>query len=215
MIKYFYFVDVFFNDRLREKVSEYKEKFYLKCKCMRQSFYVSIQHKVSPTIFNINESRGKNMKPFMKYPGGKAKELPLIQTKLPKNIDRYFEPFVGGGSVFFSLNITESYINDFSFDLINLYTLIKDRNKELCYFLIKFDKIWHSLDKRDLSKDDLKKLYFFDMSDYYNFYESSINRKKNVISRLKESGKVIDDNNVRDIYTTARKTEITFFFRFF
>lgn len=39
------------------------------------------------------------MKPFMKYPGGKAKELPLILKNIPCKINRYFEPFVGGGEL--------------------------------------------------------------------------------------------------------------------
>ena len=51
------------------------------------------------------------MKPFMKYPGGKTKEVPLVRTYMPLNIERYFEPFVGGGSVYFDLNIHPSFIN--------------------------------------------------------------------------------------------------------
>ena len=45
------------------------------------------------------------MKTFIKYPGGKSKELPLVEKYLPKDVDRYFEPFVGGGAVYFGLEI--------------------------------------------------------------------------------------------------------------
>ena len=45
------------------------------------------------------------MKTFIKYPGGKAKELDVINEHKPNNIQRYFEPFVGGGSVFFDIDI--------------------------------------------------------------------------------------------------------------
>ena len=39
--------------------------------------------------------------PLLKYPGGKDKELKYILPNMPDNIDRFFEPFVGGGAVYF------------------------------------------------------------------------------------------------------------------
>ena len=58
------------------------------------------------------------MKPFIKYPGGKLKEFSLVERFKPNNIKRYFEPFVGGGSIYFNINISNSFINDKSEDLI-------------------------------------------------------------------------------------------------
>ena len=46
------------------------------------------------------------MKPFIKYPGGKLKEFSLVEKFKPTNIKRYFEPFVGGGSIYFNINIS-------------------------------------------------------------------------------------------------------------
>ena len=65
------------------------------------------------------------MNPIIKWAGGKEKELPYIKENLPSNINRYIEPFVGGGAVYFNLNIKESIINDKSEELINLYRCIK------------------------------------------------------------------------------------------
>jgi DNA adenine methylase len=42
-------------------------------------------------------------KPFLKFCGGKAAILPEILPRLPKKIKTYYEPFVGGGAVFFAL----------------------------------------------------------------------------------------------------------------
>ena len=39
-------------------------------------------------------------KPFVKWAGGKEKELAVITPNLPEKINNYFEPFVGGGAVF-------------------------------------------------------------------------------------------------------------------
>ena len=64
------------------------------------------------------------MKPFIKWAGGKEKELPIILENLPKKFERYIEPFVGGGAVYFALNKPNSIINDKSDELINLYNFI-------------------------------------------------------------------------------------------
>ena len=37
----------------------------------------------------------ERLKPFIKWAGGKEKELPIILNNLPSNFDRYIEPFVG------------------------------------------------------------------------------------------------------------------------
>ena len=81
------------------------------------------------------------MKTFIKWAGGKEKELPFILSKLPKKFDRYIEPFVGGGAVYFAINSKKSYINDKSCELMDLYKFIKEGNKE---FLDKLNKIYHN-----------------------------------------------------------------------
>ena len=39
--------------------------------------------------------------PFVKWAGGKRQLLSQIQERMPENYNHYFEPFVGGGAVFF------------------------------------------------------------------------------------------------------------------
>jgi DNA adenine methylase len=71
------------------------------------------------------------VKPFVKWPGGKTTELEIIHQYLPKKINNYIEPFLGGGACFFSLHKTlynQAFVNDFSTELISLYRLIKEKN---------------------------------------------------------------------------------------
>lgn len=66
------------------------------------------------------------MKPLIKYPGGKDKELKIIRPNIPRHINNYYEPFVGGGAVLWSLNLGNyKYINDISQDLINFYICVQ------------------------------------------------------------------------------------------
>ena len=50
----------------------------------------------------------QNRKTFIKWAGGKEKELPIILKNLPKNFNRYVEPFVGGGAVYLNINCENS-----------------------------------------------------------------------------------------------------------
>ena len=74
---------------------------------------------------NVLENR---LEPLMKYPGGKEKELVHIIPALPKRFDNYYEPFVGGGAVFFSIKAGKYFINDKSDELISLYEMVKTQN---------------------------------------------------------------------------------------
>lgn len=45
------------------------------------------------------------VKPFVKWAGGKRQLLPEIKRYLPSKIKDYYEPFVGGGAVFWIYNV--------------------------------------------------------------------------------------------------------------
>lgn len=85
--------------------------------------------------------RQNKLSPLLKYPGGKEKELGYILPNLPENAQKYYEPFVGSGAVYFSLESEQYFINDKSEELIDLYTLIKNKNTE---FIEKIDAINHN-----------------------------------------------------------------------
>lgn len=99
-------------------------------------------------------------KSFIKWAGGKEKELPIILNNLPKKYDRYIEPFVGGGSVYLNINCSESIINDKSDELILLYNFIKDNNKKFIKYLKEINKNWVLIEKIvENNKKDLLKIY--------------------------------------------------------
>src|SRR5690349_8696470 len=63
------------------------------------------------------------LSPLIKWAGGKERELKHILPRVPP-FQRYYEPFVGGGAVFFALRPPESAINDRSLELITLYRMV-------------------------------------------------------------------------------------------
>lgn len=65
-------------------------------------------------------------RPFVKWAGGKRQLLPEIWKYVPKSFGRYFEPFVGGGAVFFELQPGDSVLSDSNERLIKTYRAIRD-----------------------------------------------------------------------------------------
>lgn len=99
--------------------------------------------------------------PLIKYPGGKEKELKYIIPNLPKKIGNYYEPFVGGGAVYFSIKANQYFINDKSEELIFLYKMIKEQNSEFFEKLNDIDYNWKIISKIVNShSDELINLYF-------------------------------------------------------
>lgn len=85
-----------------------------------------------------SSNAASGLKQIVIWPGGKKNELKTIIDNLP-SYDRFFEPFVGGGSVFMGINAREHYINDFSTSLISLYKNIATSNEQFHHYLAAID----------------------------------------------------------------------------
>lgn len=98
-------------------------------------------------------------KPFVKWVGGKSQLLNEIREKYPSNIDKYCEPFVGGGAVLFDVLNTfqpeQVLINDINSELINTYIQIKDHCDDLIFQL---EDIQNLYKKQTLEEN--KKLFY-------------------------------------------------------
>jgi DNA adenine methylase len=80
-------------------------------------------------------------KPFLKWAGGKKQLIADIENMLPEKIkkkgviDQYFEPFIGGGAIFFYLasnyEIKEAFLYDINKELILTYNAVKNDPEKL------------------------------------------------------------------------------------
>ncbi len=90
-----------------------------------------------------------NLKPFIKWAGGKRALLPELLRLMPKSFNDYFEPFIGGGALFFELtrlgmlNGKKAYLFDANDELINTYQTVKKHPKKLLKQLKEF-QVKHS-----------------------------------------------------------------------
>ena len=99
------------------------------------------------------------MKPLLKWPGGKARELEQL-TGLVPDFDRYIEPFFGGGALFFALQPKSSAINDISRDLMEFYHLVRTQNPEFRQCLNSYAESFQGLQNfAHCHEDDLLDLF--------------------------------------------------------
>jgi DNA adenine methylase Dam len=115
--------------------------------------------------------------PFLKWAGGKTQLLPKISKAVPQSYIRYFEPFLGGGAVFFymiSNNIlrSEAHLIDSNKELINTYNVIKSNVEELIMILSKYQE--------EYNKSPVKSYY--DLRDKFDRHSTSIEKAARTIA---------------------------------
>lgn len=157
--------------------------------------------------------------PIVKWVGGKRQLMFELLKIMPKTYNRYFEPFIGGGALFFELQPDHAYISDMNEELINLYSVVRDSVDELI---------------EDLSKHEISKEYFLEIRNIDRTEEysklSNVERASrfiylnrtcfNGMYRVNSKGefnvpfgnyknpRIIDENNLLNCSELLKKTEI-------
>lgn len=78
-----------------------------------------------------NNAQGRQAISFLKWVGSKREALPHILAWLPPSFDRYYEPMVGSGVLFFSLAPRTAVLTDVNAELINCYQVLRDQPEAL------------------------------------------------------------------------------------
>ena len=115
--------------------------------------------------------------PFF-YVGDKYKLMPQLKQLMPKNIEQYIEPFVGGGAVLFDIlnkyEVDEVYISDTNAELINTYRIIKENIDELISLLMKYQSEYLPLDT------EARKEYYIKKRECFNDLKVNGNEQTNI-----------------------------------
>ena len=113
------------------------------------------------------------IRPFVKWAGGKGSLIPQLNNFYPYElqngvIERYIEPFVGGGAVLIDIlqkyNLKEAYAFDINIDLINSYNVIKNNVEDLITNLKQIETEYLELEQ------EKRKEYFYKKRNEYNSY---------------------------------------------
>lgn len=104
----------------------------------------------------INLDETDRLKPFIKWAGGKGQLIPELITRLPKSFNRYFEPFLGGGALFFALQPQKAHLSDTNHELITTYRAVRDSVESLIGDLSKHkyeEQYYYAVRRADSEKD--------------------------------------------------------------
>lgn len=94
--------------------------------------------------------------PIVKWCGGKTKLLPELRARLPKAFKCYFEPFMGGGALFFALEPKDAVLGDMNGELINAYRVVA-RDAEGLAEMLSVHRRAHAREK-----------YYYEIRDIWN-----------------------------------------------
>ena len=118
------------------------------------------------------------VKPFLKWAGGKGQLIDEIEKFYPfdKKINKYAEPFIGGGAVLFDIlnkfELEKIYISDVNIELINCYRVIKENVHELIKKLRKIEDEFLAREKED------RKIYYYEKREKFNKLKLENNNEK-------------------------------------
>lgn len=101
------------------------------------------------TKVNATHKKYKIYRSPLFYVGDKFKLIPQIKSFFPKNINKFIEPFTGGGSVFLNVQAKEYFLNDIDKYIYKIHQFLFENAKNSNAFMYQIDKI---IDKYNLSK---------------------------------------------------------------
>jgi DNA adenine methylase len=104
-------------------------------------------------MYRITIRGGYEMKPIIKWVGGKTQLLGHIHELMPPKWNKYFEPFCGGAALLLNLAPEKAFANDINPELINLYLQIREQVEDVINFL-------KHLDAAHESATDPKEFYY-------------------------------------------------------
>lgn len=152
------------------------------------------------------------LKPFTKWVGGKRQLLPELLELLPSSFGGYYEPFIGGGALFFELAPEKAVINDNNKELVLAYQVIKDDVESLIDELKKHrdnNSKEYYLDLRSADRDgriyqmtDVERagriLYMLRVN-FNGLYRVNSKNQFNVPYGKYKNPKIVDEDNLRNI----------------
>ena len=158
-------------------------------------------------------------KPFIKWVGGKTQLLPELVSRIPDDFSRYFEPFMGGGALFFHLQPEQSTLTDINEELTNAYTVIKYRSDELIADLKQhtYEKNYYyqirNVDRTDEYKSwsDVRRasrLIYLNKTCFNGLYRVNSRGEFNTPIGRYKNPKIVDEINLRACSQALQRVEI-------
>ncbi|MEM3661133.1 MAG: DNA adenine methylase [Thermoproteota archaeon] len=169
---------------------------------------------------------GRAPEPFVKWAGGKSQLLKVFNMLYPREFKTYYEPFLGGGAVFFDLyakgKISRAVLSDLNTDLMNLWAAIRENVDELINQLETLrkkvnDRVFYyekrkefnsiKLHKNFLDEPDIRKaslLIFLNKTCYNGLYRVNAKGEFNVPFGRYRNPQLFNEENLRAVHQALK-----------
>lgn len=121
-------------------------------------------------------SSDSGLKSTLKWVGGKKRISKEIVSFFPQKFGTYFEPFLGGGSVFLEAQPPKSNLSDLNDSLINYFKFLRDEPDALMHSAVRLQDKFNSLDTAEE-----KKTFYYEVRSQFN----SLRRDSSLESALR------------------------------
>ena len=164
---------------------------------------------------NKDNKNVQKYKPILKWAGGKTQLLEHLLPKIPKESNKYIEPFFGGGALFFALKPNNSIIADSNPELINLYRVIaKDVNSLISELKnLKNEKdFFYDMRKKEFSElseiEAAARTIFLNKTAFNGLYRVNKKGQFNVPFGYYKNPKILDEDQLLAASKLLKKTKI-------
>lgn len=164
-------------------------------------------------------------RPFLKWAGGKGGLLTQLEGLFPARYNRYFEPFIGGGAVFFELQTSNAVLNDINPNLVWAYRNIQNcvekvlnrlqtiTNNYLALDLVLQEATYYQLRERynQLEANNIEKtclLIFLNRTGYNGLYRENASGQLNVPFGTYKNPTIYNESNLRSVSAVLQKVEL-------
>ena len=161
-----------------------------------------------------------DVKPILKWAGGKRSLLDKYKPYFPKTFHKYYEPFFGGGAIFFYLfgngEIKAAKISDINSDLINVYIVVRDKLDELFDELktgkyINEKEVFYNIRAEEPQDPVLRaaRMIYLNRTCYNGLYRVNKQGKFNVpFGKYPKNVKIFDEENMKNVSQCLQKVEV-------
>lgn len=154
-------------------------------------------------------------KPVLKWAGGKSQLLNELNSRLPKSYNKYIEPFIGGGALFFNLKPDQAIIADLNPELVNLYKSIASSPEDVLNFLETFKNdhdFFYEMRALDVKKLDpfyaAARTIFLNKTCFNGLYRVNKNGQFNVPFGRYANPNIADSETIFNASAALKNTQI-------
>ncbi len=158
--------------------------------------------------------------PFLKWAGGKRALVPEIAKRLPDSFNDYYEPFLGGGAVFFSLDSRinrKAVLSDLNTELILTYKMLQ-KDPQAVIEKLKHHQLSHCKDYYNKVRDEghfeqdavclAARLVYLNRTCYNGLYRVNKKGKFNVPMGSYKNPRICDTDNLLSVSEVLQSTNL-------